>query len=76
MANINKWVHQQPSILLQGKVTHKEGKPLEGEEEVEPEVLLAREVSKDPWEDRLKPIIKDTKTLGNMPAWNVRSYNI
>jgi radial spoke head protein 4A len=76
MCDINKWAHYQPSILLQGKVTHKEGKPLEGEEEVEPEVLLAREVLKDPWEDRLKLIVKDNKTLGNMPAWNVRSYNV
>lgn len=33
-----------------------EGKPEEGEEEIEPEELLAREVKKDPWEPRLKPI--------------------
>lgn len=53
------WVHYVPSILLQGTTTHKEGKPLEGEEEVEPAELLAREVAKDPWEARLKPIVKD-----------------
>lgn len=75
MTDISKWAHYQPSILLQGKVTHKEGKPLDGEEEVEPEVLLAREVAKDPWEDRLKPIVLDKNTLGNMPAWVLRSYN-
>ena len=76
MTDINRWVHHNASILNQGKVTHKEGKPLEGEEDVEPEVLLAREVAKDPWEDRLKPIVKDNKTLGGMPAWVVRSHNI
>lgn len=31
-----------------------EGKPNEGEEEVDPEELVKREVTKDPWEPRLK----------------------
>jgi hypothetical protein len=76
MSDIKKWAHHNSSILLQGKTVHKEGKPLEGEEEVEPEVLLAREVAKDPWEDRLKPIVNDNLTLGNMPAWVLRSHDV
>jgi|TARA_B110000285_G_C15063036_1_gene583467 hypothetical protein len=56
MADLSKWVHQSQSILLQGKLTHTPGVALPGEEEVEEEVLMAREVKKDPWEERLKPI--------------------
>jgi len=53
-----------------------DSKPLEGEEEVEPEELLKREVKKDPWEARLKSISKDSKTRGELPAWVIRSYNV
>ena len=74
MADLSKWVHYTPSILLQGKLTHTPGQPLPGEEDVEEETLLAREVKKDPWEERLKPITLDNKTMGNMPAWVLRSY--
>ena len=52
-----------------------EGKPLEGEDDIEPEELLKREVSKDPWEARLKAITKDTCTRGGTPAWVIRAYN-
>ena len=75
MGWIDSWQHFTPSILLQGRLTHKEGKPLEGEEEVEPEELLRREVKKDPWEPRLKPISRDKKIKGGMPAWVLRTYN-
>lgn len=75
MCEASNWVHYTPNILKQARLTHKEGKPLEGEEEVDPEVLVAREVAKDPWEPRLKPITDDAKTLGGMPAWIVRSYD-
>ena len=52
-----------------------EGKPLPGEEEVEPEELLRREIAKDPLEPRLKPILDDEKTKGGMPAWVLRHHN-
>ena len=76
MADVKRWVHLAPQILLQGRTTHMEGKPLEGEEDVEPEELLKREVAKDPWEPRLKPIINDNKTPGGMPAWVLRSHGV
>ena len=76
MADMKMWVHLTPQILNQGRTTHKEGKALEGEEEVEPEELLRREVEKDPWEPRLKPITNDNKTQGNMPAWVLRSHAV
>ena len=49
---------------------------MEGEEDVEPEELLKREVAKDPWEPRLKPVTDDSKTQGNMPAWVLRKHGI
>ena len=40
------------------------------------EELLKREVAKDPWEPRLKPVTDDNKTMGNMPAWVLRKHAI
>ena len=37
---------------------------------------MKREIEKDPWEPRLKPITNDKKTIGGMPAWVLRSYNL
>jgi len=33
------WLHHTPSILKQGRLTHMDVKPVEGEEEVDPEEL-------------------------------------
>ena len=49
---------------------------MEGEEEVEPADLLAREVKKDPWEPRLKPINDDASHKAGTPAWILRTYGI
>ena len=35
---------------------------------------MKREVTKDPWEIRLKPISKDKLTKGNLPPWILRAY--
>lgn len=51
-------------------------KPGPGEEEIEAEVLMKREIDRDPWDPRLKPITLDKPTRGNMPAWIIRSHNI
>jgi hypothetical protein len=59
---------------MQGRTKHADVQPGPGEEELEPEQLLAREVAKDPWEPRLKPIVDDACTRGGMPAWVLRSY--
>ena len=52
---------------------HKEPKPAGDDED--PEEALKREVAKDPWEVRLKPVLQDKKTRGGMPAWLIRSYD-
>lgn len=75
MCAIDMWVHHTPSLLNQGKTKHSDPVPQPGEEDLEPEALLAREVAKDPWEPRLKQIAKDNATRGGMPPWVVRSHN-
>jgi hypothetical protein len=77
MLKLENWVHFVPSILQQGRLTHMDAKAPEGEGEgdVDPEELKKREIAKDPWEPRLKPIVKDNKTKGDLPAWVVRSQN-
>lgn len=42
---------------------------------MDPEELKKREIAKDPWEPRLKPITHDSTTKGELPAWTVRSYD-
>lgn len=76
MQKLDNWVHFVPSILKQGRLTHMEAKPAEGDgDEVDPEELKKREIAKDPWEPRLKPITLDCATKGELPAWTLRSYN-
>jgi len=73
---MDMWLHHTPSILKQGRLTHKEGKALPGEEEVEAEELQKREVAADPWEPRLKCISSDAKAKGGLQAWVVRSFGV
>lgn len=56
MGTADMWLHKDASILNQGRTKHTDPKPGPGEEEVEPEELMKREVAKDPFEKRLKPI--------------------
>lgn len=46
MNNMEMWVHQDTSILMQGRTKHADPP---AQEDVEPEELLKREVAKDPW---------------------------
>jgi hypothetical protein len=74
MTSLDMWVHHTPSILNQGRLKHVEPKAPEGEE-VEPEELMKREIAKDPWEPRLKPVVNDKTTEAGFPAWVLRHYN-
>lgn len=76
MSSLDMWLHHTPSILKQGRVKHLDPVPGPGDEEVEPEELMKREVDKDPWEPRLKPVTSDTAAKGGLPAWVLRSYNL
>jgi|TARA_B110000285_G_C15072644_1_gene588864 hypothetical protein len=37
---------------------------------------MDREIAKDPWDKRLKPIKEDSTILGGLPAWVVRAHDI
>ena len=67
------WVHYNAGILIQGRTKHAEPKA-SGDEEVDPEEAMKKEVAKDPWDARLKQVGTDTKTKGGLPAWIIRSY--
>jgi hypothetical protein len=43
---------------------------------MDPEELMKIEISKDPWDDRLKPVTSDAKTRGGLPAWLLRAYDV
>ena len=74
MMDIANWVHHTPSLLIQGRTKHREVQPGPGEEDIEPEVLAAREVERDPWEPRLKPIASDNAAKGGIAPWVLRHY--
>ena len=57
---------------MQGRTKHAEPP---AQEDVEPEELMKREVAKDPWQKRLKPISHDDATRGGLPAWIVRAHD-
>lgn len=57
-------------------MTHMDAKPAEGDpEDIDPDELKKREIAKDPWEPRLKPITSDNLIKGDLPPWIIRSYN-
>jgi hypothetical protein len=37
---------------------------------------MKREILKDPFDERLKSIVKDSLVKGGLPAWIMRTYNI
>ena len=76
MTKTSSWVHQQPAILNQGRTKHADPRPGKYPESMEPEEQVAAEIKEDPFTPRLKPIIKDDKTKGGMPAWVSKSYNM
>lgn len=76
MAKLSMWLHLNPGILKQGRTKHADPVPGPGEEEVEAEELMRREVERDPWDARLKPVDQDAKTKGGLPAWVLRAYNV
>lgn len=80
MTNLGMWIHLYPSILNQGKLKQREGKPTAEEiaagVDVEPEELERREIAKDPWEPRLKPCSADNSVQGGLPGWVLRNYNV
>ena len=56
LIDLKNWIHYPPSILKQGRVSHF----IEPPEEADPEEFRKKEMEKDPFEKRIKPVIEDT----------------
>jgi len=73
LTKLEHWVHYQPGVLLCGRLTHMEPEQPEGvEEEIDPEVLKARQLAADPLIPRLKPASQDLPVPGFKTAWVCR----
>ena len=77
LINIKNWIHYPPSILKQGRVSHF----IEPPEDADPEEFRKKEMEKDPFEKRIKPVIDDTKIKAGGPfceieisPWKLNQY--
>ena len=75
--NLKNWIHFPPSILKQGRVSHF----LEAPEDADPEEFKKKEMEKDPYEKRIKPISEDETIMGasnfseiKISPWKLTQY--
>ena len=75
--NLKNWIHFPPSILKQGRVSHF----LEPPEDADPEEFKKKEIEKDPYEKRIKPISEDQIIMGasnfseiKISPWKLTQY--
>ena len=68
LTNLKNWIHYPPSILKQGRVSHY----LEPPEEADPEEFKKKEMEKDPFEKRIKPVIEDNYIRGASTISNIK----
>ena len=75
--DLKNWIHFPPSILKQGRVSHF----LEPPEDADAEEFKKKEMEKDPYEKRIKPISEDRCILGasnyselKISPWKINQY--
>ena len=68
LINLKNWIHYPPSILKQGRVSHF----LETPEEADPEEFKKKEMEKDPFEKRIKPVVEDNYIKGASSISNIK----
>ena len=61
LVNLKNWIHYPPSILKQGRVSHF----IEPPEDADPEEFRKKEMEKDPFEKRIKPVSEDKELVMN-----------
>ena len=61
MADLSMWVHANQNILLNGRTVHLDPEAGEEDQSFDPDKAKKELEEADPYEDRLKPIIEDTK---------------
>lgn len=65
MAN---WVHALPCILKCGRIIHMDPE-VPDDADIDIEILKARQIEQDPFEERLKPLSKDAEVPGLGKGW-------
>jgi hypothetical protein len=71
LKDLDNWVHLHQGILNCGRVVHMEPE-VPDDADIEIEVLKARQIEQDPFEERLKRITKDKEVPGLGRAWVYR----
>ena len=78
LLNLNNWIHYPPSILKQGRVSHFIEAP---DDAPDPEEFRKKEMEKDPFEKRIKPISEDIGIMGasnfseiKISPWKLTQY--
>ena len=61
LVSLKNWIHYPPSILKQGRVSHF----IEPPDEADPEEYRKKEMEKDPFEKRIKPVTEDKELVMN-----------
>ncbi|OMJ75161.1 hypothetical protein SteCoe_25744 [Stentor coeruleus] len=70
----NNWLHALPSILKCGRIVHMDPEVPE-DVDIDIEILKAQQIEKDPFEERLKPIVKDAEVPSLSKSWVQRYVN-
>ena len=77
LLDLKNWIHFPPSILKQGRVSHF----IEAPEDADPEEFRKKEMEKDPFEKRIKPINEDIGIMGasnfseiKISPWKLTQY--
>lgn len=70
----NNWLHALPSILKCGRIVHMDPEVPE-DVDIDIEILKARQIEQDPFEERLKPIVKDVEVPALGKGWVQRYVN-
>lgn len=71
LSKVDSWVHFPQNILKNGRMKVMMPEVPEGVE-VDEEKVMKELQEKDPLEEKLKPLSKDT--AGSIPAWTVKKY--
>jgi radial spoke head protein 4A len=71
LKDLNNWVHLHQGILKCARIVHMEPE-VPDDADIDVEVLKARQIEQDPFEERLKAISKDREVPGLGRAWVYR----
>jgi len=68
LKDLNNWVHTLPGVLKCGRVVHMDPE-VPDDADIDIEILKAKQIEQDPFEERLKSLAKDREVPGLGRAW-------